>query len=115
MKIVSKIIFVVCLAFAVSISAAYGQDGKTEKKSGKAEKFKVVTFDVNLHCHGCKEKVEKNIPWEKGVKDLKVDLDNKTVKITYDSGKTNEEKLKKSIEKLDFKCSKPEDQKASDE
>ncbi|MDR0560465.1 MAG: heavy-metal-associated domain-containing protein [Prevotellaceae bacterium] len=86
--------------------------GKVEAKKvdspDKAEKNsknkKVVTFNVNMHCHACQQKVEKNIPWEKGVKDLKVDLTAKTVKITYDPKKTTEENLKKAIEKLDFTC-----------
>ncbi|MDR2424630.1 MAG: cation transporter [Prevotellaceae bacterium] len=74
------------------------------EKASKNAKTKVVTFNVNLHCGACKQKVEKNIAWEKGVKDMKVDLDSKTVKITYDPKKTTEDALKKAIEKLDFTC-----------
>ena len=75
-----------------------------DNKANKNAKTKVVTFNVNLHCGACKQKVEKNIAWEKGVKDMKVDLDSKTVKITYDPKKTSEDNLKKAIEKLDFTC-----------
>ena len=40
-----------------------------------------VTFNVNMHCENCKAKIEKNISWEKGVKDLSVNLENKTVRM----------------------------------
>lgn len=56
-----------------------------------------VVFDVDLHCQGCVAKVEKNIAYEKGVKDLVCDLDKKQVTITYDADKTNVETLQKAF------------------
>jgi mercuric ion binding protein len=81
------------------------QNKKESKEIKKAE----VTFNVNMHCEGCQAKIEKIIPFEKGVKDLKVDLAHKTVKVIYDPRKTNEEKLKKAFENLDYTCKKVED------
>lgn len=109
----------VLLVFAASVTLNAQEKDKetktkkeeTTKKDAKKSKSEVVTFDVSMDCHGCQQKIEKNIPWEKGVKDLKVDLENKTVKITYDPKKTTEAKLKKAIEKLDFTCEKPSDNK----
>ena len=49
----------------------------------------VVTFSVDLHCQGCIDKIYKTIAYEKGVKDLKCDLDTKTVVVTYDANKTD--------------------------
>ena len=40
----------------------------------------------------------------KGVKNLKVSLEDKTVSVTYDPAKTDEATLKKEIEKLGFTC-----------
>jgi copper chaperone CopZ len=57
-----------------------------------------------MYCENCKARIEKNIGWEKGVKDLQVNLEKKTVKITYDPQKTTKEKLKKAIEKLEYSC-----------
>lgn len=62
----------------------------------KSEK-KVVVFDVDLHCQGCVAKIEKNIAFEKGVKDLVCDLEKKQVTITYDPEKTSVEKLQKAF------------------
>lgn len=63
---------------------------------------KTVVFNATLHCASCKAKLEKNIPFEKGVKDLKVDLEKKTVTITFREDKNTEENLRKAIEKLGF-------------
>ncbi len=94
------------LLCAAALFIGFGASAKTADKKAKTE---TVTFDVSLHCQGCKAKLDKNIPWEKGVKDMKVDLEKKQVTIKYDPAKTNEETLKKAIEKLDFTCVKAKD------
>lgn len=72
----------------------------------KAEK--TVTFNVGMHCQNCVKKVKENISFEKGVKALDVNLEKKTVTVTYDPAKTDEATLKKAIEKLGYTCSKQE-------
>ena len=54
------------------------------------------------------KKVRENISFEKGVKSLEINLEKKTVTISYDPAKTNEATLKKAIEKLGYTCGKPE-------
>ena len=49
--------------------------------------------------------MKENISFEKGVKALEVNLEKKTVTITYDPAKTNEATLKKAVEKLGYTCS----------
>ncbi|MDR0430310.1 MAG: cation transporter [Tannerellaceae bacterium] len=88
-----KIVMVLTI---VSTIALYAQDKKKKNDD--------VCFTVSMSCHNCQAKIEKNIPWEKGVKDLKVNLDDKTVCIVYDKKKTSPEKLKKAIEELEFIC-----------
>lgn len=61
-----------------------------------------VVLSANLHCDKCKKKIESNIPFEKGVKDLKVDLQNKTITITFRSDKTDSEKLANAVKKLGY-------------
>jgi len=64
---------------------------------------KTVVFKVNMHCSSCKAKVEKNLPFEKGVRDLKVDMKTQTVKIVYKADKNTEKNLIKAIEKCGVK------------
>lgn len=73
--------------------------GKKDKKSNKKE----VVFDVSMTCENCKKKIEKNIAFEKGVSDMKVDLPSKTVMVVYQDNKTNQANIQKAIEQLGYK------------
>ena len=64
--------------------------------------MKEVIFHAHLHCNNCVKKVQENIAFEKGVKDLKVSLEDQTVAIKYDAAKTSEDTLKAAIEKLGY-------------
>ena len=68
-------------------------------KKAKAE-IKDVTFKVHIHCAGCLKKIQENLAYEKGVKDLHICMDDQVIQMKYDSSKTNEETLKKAIVKL---------------
>ena len=68
----------------------------------KVKKTETVTFKVNMHCKNCVNKITENISFVKGVEDLKVSLDQKTVTITYNPAKTDEATLQKAIEKLGY-------------
>lgn len=73
----------------------------TASASDKGELVTVV-YSVGLHCNNCKKKVENNIAFEKGVKDLQVNLEDKTVTVTFRTDKTDSEKIKEAIEKLGY-------------
>ena len=82
------------------------QTALTDKKPAKKKgEIKEVTFNVHLHCENCVKKVQENIAFEKGVKDLHVCLEDQTVSIKYDAAKTNEQTLKAAIEKLGYPVS----------
>ena len=70
----------------------------------KKKKTEEVVFLAGIDCENCKKKIEKNISWEKGVKDLRVKLDEKKVTILYDPSKTTPENLQAAIEKLGYTC-----------
>ena len=61
-----------------------------------------VVFATSIHCANCGKKVQENISFEKGVKDLKVDVPTKQVTITFNPTKTDTVKLKKAINKLGY-------------
>jgi copper chaperone CopZ len=70
----------------------------------RKKKTEEVVFLVNMFCENCKKKIEKNVSWEKGVTDLRVNLDEKKVTILYDSQKTTVASLQTAIEKLGYSC-----------
>ena len=72
----------------------------------KKAKPVTVTYNVNMHCAKCVTKIKDNISFLKGVEDLKVSLDEKTVVITYNPSKTDEATLVKAIEKCGYTAEK---------
>ena len=99
MKNLSTILKGVIIALGIVLfsTISYADKKKDSKKTA------TVVFAVEMDCMGCVNKLEKNIPYEKGVRNLKVDFKNQKVSITYKVDKTNEENLKKALEKLEFK------------
>lgn len=93
MKKTLIVIMTALVAFAASSFA--GPKKKVELKE--------VTFDVELHCVNCVKKVQENIAFEKGVKDLHVCLEDQIVYIKYDAAKTSEDKLRAAVEGLGYK------------
>ena len=73
-----------------------------ENTDAQTKGMKRVVIKADLHCKSCQNKVEKNIPFEKGVKDLKVDLTAKTITIVFKEDKNNVENLCKAVEKLNI-------------
>ena len=67
----------------------------------KSDKETVV-FDVSMTCENCQKRIEKNIAFEKGVTDMKVDLASKTVQIEYKPSQTTVDKLQAAIVKLGY-------------
>ncbi|MGN1233574.1 MAG: heavy-metal-associated domain-containing protein [Candidatus Cryptobacteroides sp.] len=90
------------LAGTMPAAASTPMAEKTVQNVKKAA-TKTVTFNVTMHCEKCVKKVNENIAFEKGVKDLVVSLDKKTVTVTYDPAKTDVAKLKAALEKLGYK------------
>jgi copper chaperone CopZ len=101
------VLMTVSAASAVAASAEFAETASlTDKKPAKKKgEIKEVTFNVHLHCENCVKKVQENIAFEKGVKDLHVCLEDQTVSLKYDAAKTSEETLKAAIEKLGYPVS----------
>lgn len=90
-----NIIITAALIFLFSAVSASGQD-KNKKE------LATVRFETSVDCENCVSTIMKNIPFEKGVKDVKCDLSTKEVTIKYQKDKNKPEQLKRSIEKLGY-------------
>ena len=86
----TKALFI-ALAFA---SVCYAKDIKTV----------VLTTTPEMHCTGCEKKIKENIRFEKGVKSIKTNLEDKTVTIEYDADKTTVEDIIKGFEKIKYEA-----------
>lgn len=78
-------------------------------------KQKTVTFQTNLRCDNCRITMEDSLPFEKGIKNIKVDVPAKMVTVIYDSSKTNPEAIKKALEKLGYEADVKDDASAATE
>lgn len=94
MKLKTFFLLLSCILLFVSISGG----AQNKKKNFK----KKVTFEVSMTCENCKRTIEKNIAFEKGIKDMKVDLPRKTVTLIFDIRKTDEHKIIEAFEKLGY-------------
>ena len=65
----------------------------------KSNKQTVVLY-CDLHCQGCCDKIMKNIAFEKGVKDIQFDMEQKSVTVTFDANKTDVPTLQKAFAKI---------------
>ena len=90
------------LAMVVGVSTAAP---KVEKKSV------TVVFTTDLDCHHCAQKVMNSIPYEKGIKDVVVDVPTKTVTVKFDVAKNSIEGLTKAFESIKVKVVKAEEKK----
>lgn len=66
------------------------------------KELQTVRFETSIDCENCVNTIMKNIPYIKGVKDVKCDLATKEVTVKYQDGKTTPEVLKRSLEKLGY-------------
>ena len=91
------IITIVTLMFALSTSAQ------------KKKELHVISYKTSITCEHCIETIMGSLPLEKGVKDVKCDLETKEVKVTIRVDKTDTEKIKRALEKLGYTAKKIEE------
>ncbi len=86
-----KIYFSIILLIITACSAA-----------GSEDNLKIVSFDTSITCDHCKTVMFDNLPKEKGVIDLKVNVEEKTVTILFNNKTTTIEKLAENISELGY-------------
>ena len=104
-RILILVLSALFLAIPIAVAGNNNTPSSLLDKKVKKEK-KTVTYRVSMHCKNCVEKITDNVSFVKGVEDLKVSLDEKTVTVTYDPAKTDEATLQKAIEKLGYTAEK---------
>ena len=90
-----KKIIMLCLLAVMGFGVA---DAVAQKKGDAALKTTVFLTDVD--CETCAKKIDNSLPFQKGVKEVKVDVPTRKVTVTFDTTKTNEEALIKAFKKI---------------
>ena len=99
MKKIIALFAVLAMVAGVAVAAP---KAKAEKK------IATVVFTTDLDCHHCAQKVMNSIPYEKGIKDVVVNVQKKTVLVKFDEAKNNIESLTKAFENIKVKVEKVE-------
>ncbi|MBR3792922.1 MAG: cation transporter [Alistipes sp.] len=89
-----KKIIMICLMAVIGFGVS---DAMAQKKQVE---LKTTVFQTDVDCENCAKKVDNSIPYQKGVKEVKVDVSTQTVTVTYDVAKTNDEALLKAFKKV---------------
>ncbi len=72
-----------------------------------------LKIKTSAQCEDCKERIENQLNFTKGVKNAKLDLTTKVVTVVYDPAKTNPESIRIAITKAGYDAdSLPADKKA---
>jgi copper chaperone CopZ len=83
--------------------------------SDPAKKIDTVNIQTSAVCKMCKERLEHDMSFEKGVKSVELDMDSKVLTIVYKKDKTTVEKLKKAVTEIGYDADEMvADQKAHD-
>jgi len=89
-----KTIFTIIAVIAISVLSVGAKNQKVQLNR--------AVYLTSLDCENCAKKIRENVSFEKGVKDLKVDVPTKTVEIQFDVQKTDTLQLKKAINRLGY-------------
>jgi periplasmic mercuric ion binding protein len=103
MKTLKKTISFMLIVFAIMITKnGYAQATTAE-----------IKIKTSATCDMCKETIEKNLAFEKGIKKSVLDVDSKIVTVTYNPEKITPEKIRLAIAKSGYDADEvPADEKA---
>lgn len=76
-------------------------------KKNNSNRETVIFCVDDMECHSCKMKIEKNIAFEKGVKALDVNLEKRTVLVTYDTRKNDVSGLQTAFKQIGYEATLP--------
>ncbi|WP_128544175.1 heavy-metal-associated domain-containing protein [Larkinella soli] len=66
------------------------------------DKEKEVKIKTSAVCEMCKERIERNLAFEKGIKESNLDLKSKVITVKYNPKKTDVNRIKANISKTGY-------------
>ena len=73
-----------------------------QKEPVKVENGYKVEIKTSAVCEMCKEAIESDLVFEKGVKDVNLDVDTKILTVVYNDKKTTPETIRKRVAKVGY-------------
>ena len=87
------VLIIIFIELLTIISYSYGQN---------EDKMKKLEVKTSLQCEMCKERIMNELSFEKGIKDIEVNIEEKTVTVTYNTEKITPEKIRMAISKIGY-------------
>jgi periplasmic mercuric ion binding protein len=105
-KTTSKLgILLAIISILLSTSIINAQDKKVE----------TIRIKTSAVCGQCKDRIEQGLAYDKGIKDVSLDVETKIATVKYVPSKINPDEIRKTISKLGYDAdSIPADKKAYD-
>ena len=77
---------------------------RLEKKTdNSSSNYKTLVLKVSgMHCEGCSQSIQNSLSKVNGLKNVKSDFTNGEVRMEFDEGKVNLEKIREAIRKAGF-------------
>jgi periplasmic mercuric ion binding protein len=66
------------------------------------DKTSEVKIKTSAVCGQCKDRIEQGLAFEKGIKDVNLDVETKIATVKYNPAKTNPDAIRKLISKLGY-------------
>lgn len=89
-----KNVLLVLSLVAILGSCAMMNNGESVKQE--------VTIQTNAQCGDCKDRIENELNFSKGIIYAELDLETKKVKVEYNSKKTRPEEIRKIISEIGY-------------
>ena len=90
-----KKIIMLCLLAVMG----FGISEAVAQKKADAQ-VKTTVFMTDVDCETCAKKIDNSLPYQKGVKEVKVDVATRKVTVTYDATKSSDDALIKAFKKI---------------
>lgn len=72
--------------------------GQAQKK----KRVETITIKTSAQCGMCKDRIEKAMAYEKGVKNATLDVESKVLTVIYKTRKTSSDKIRKAVAKVGY-------------
>lgn len=92
-KVMNKCKYVlIVLACLISVSTFSQKDNKVAE----------IKIKTSAQCDMCKDRIEKNLSKESGIKSSSLDVKSKVLTVKYDASKTDAAKIKAAVSKIGY-------------
>ncbi len=93
-----KLQITISLILSIFTLSVFAQQSEKELPKGVEE----IKIQTSAQCEQCKERIEKDMAFEKGVKYVDLDLDTKILTVQYKTAKTDPENLREAVSEIGY-------------